>query len=696
VRTAPPITDPMKNWGAPPVRVKRNLQPRLYGSISAVRKAELAGRNERPLPAENYELFNPSTKEVVQHAKPIQPPTKPLSSAKSVDMSKPQKTSLSIAAHTKFSRGIPLTCPYWKEGGECPSEPQCFFLHEDNVRTASYGLYDQAEVEARQTGRFQYKFGFSGPQKVCEYWSRGGCTRPDDECWHAHWKTGLTAKPQLTCWFFARGSCRNSAENCSYLHQLREKVAPSPHGEQNMTCMRWVVGDCPFSASECPLLHTESRRESMPTKIKPNCKYWKRGCCRYTAEQCKYLHTKAAQIASAPTSKAPPSTLHNSSATINMYLGNPHSQPAQAGAIRDLDSNCDETRLEDEDPPQEFSAAPKASAKPIKTTCRLHFLGFAVEIMMELPHHISKIIAEEGGLSLKLNDWALAEHLESWAGLKKSKALADGPVVCNSKCPGLDTLKTHLRNHLTGGVVCLPSIIVVFFPGPMDDWKFLQPATRSQCQFYFHVAPSGNFVPPQADQVGAATTSYEYLSARLKMNSDEFFLWGGEIAARRRVFILANEAWAAEKDVITRYFRETNSDVLSNWHAFMSWKSTTITGPHLKGVLIIHPEFQLAQIQRIPGFRSVLFRSFNVFRIGTSLDTNEFVCEHLFAHGSCIYISNGMYEDHPEKALEVINGLEGVNRSRVAPNRTWRLAARPNLGTWLSELLSKDDGKTEK
>lgn len=689
------------------------MQPRLYGNISAIRRAELAARNERPLPSENYDLYNPSTKEVVQHAKPIELPTKPLSVAKIANVSKNWKTSQSIATHSKFPRSIPLTCPYWKEGAQCPSEPDCFFLHEDKTRTASYRLFEQAEEESQKTGGFQYRFGFSGPLKICEYWLRGGCTRPDDECWHAHWMSDLASKIQMTCWFFATAVCRRPAEKCSYLHEMTDKIAPPPHsvGEQKATCIPWEQGNCPFSASECPLLHQKSgktvtyTREYTASKVQQTCLYWKRGFCRLSAEQCKFLHMETDKVASPPTSQTILRNLNKATAANKIPLVNkPHTQPAQAVATRNHDFNPDETRFEEAYPPQETSTPTQALAKPAKpitvveTPCRLNFLGFVVEILMDLPTHVQKTLMEEGQLSLQLVDWALAEHLEFWAGLDKSKALADGPVVCKSVSVGLDALKTHLRMNLTGGVVCLPSIVIVFFPGPMDDWRFLQPSARSECQFYFHIALSGNFVRPTVSQLVGPTTSLEYLNTRLKMKPDDFFLCkNNEIATRRRVFILANEAWAAEKEILTRYFRESDAEVHSNWLAFKSSKTTgTITGQNLRGVIVIHPEFQLAEIQNIPEFREVLFRSFNLFRMGTSLDKKEFVCEWLFTHGSCIYISNEMYEDHPEDALNIIKGLVDQNKRRTVQERTWRLAARPKLGRWLSNLHSeKKDDKAE-
>ena len=98
---------------------------------------------------------------------------------------------------------------------------------------------------------------------------------------------------------------------------------------------------------------------------------------------------------------------------------------------------------------------------------------------------------------------------------------------------------------------------------------------------------------------------------------------------------------------------------------------------------------------RIPHFATILLRRFNVFQIGADLaDADElgvipFTCKQLFPRGQTVFITDAIFENHPDKALRIVLHIMERNAEKARGFETWRLYARPGVCEWLKELADE-------
>ena len=522
------------------------------------------------------------------------------------------------------------TCHYWANGNCKLSAQACKYLH---IRT---------EKVAAPPGRhLRTKSSTLKIQTPCHYWSRGFCKNSAEECNYLHATVDPTASPssgsafninqpgsehrassredwrsyhsdrdnrrmsepaprtskkiQVQCHFWARGRCKQSAEDCPYVHGARERAVIPADAKFQTTCRFWVRDRCPKSAEECEFLHdtinevapatgksnhrmSESSLKTPKTKVQELCRFWRKRNCKFSDEECDYLHGWLDDP--------------------NRIVEPPSNFTSTSKVIREIEAHPDRTQPVDLSQPV---------VNMVDMKCSLNFSGCSVEVVMTIPTAIHSIIAQHTQLSLNLESWALAEHLRQYGDLHLSEQLAAGPVICYGEGDKLTAFLDFLRDHLAGAVVTLPSISIVFFPSS-EDWAFLQPVEKSRAQFFFHISRAGDLLAPRQLRVGSGDTSYAYMSNKLSIHRNEFFKQS-EKKLRAQVFFLVPGSWSAEKEIITRYFRESGVVLIySNWGQFVDTS---------QGLLIVHPDFNLVHIQHVPRFSTILIGSFNVFRIGT-------------------------------------------------------------------------------
>jgi hypothetical protein len=635
------------------------------------------------------------------------------------------------------------TCYYWAKGRCRLSAEQCRFLHkltsevapdpnngsrrksESVITNTHIPILDTqvseipavettgAETLDRKTPTSQIPDKI---QETCFFWAGEGCVLTAEQCKFLHVKTDRMAampenyprrrrsKIQSTCQYWSKGFCRKSAEECGFLHGRTETTPLSnttggsqlgsdnyPPSEANprheyesyrsdgmnysnpepavntarkvqIQCHFWAKGYCRRSAEDCSYLHEYPKPQD--PQVKAVCRLWSKGQCRKSAVECSFLHEASDKAAFAMPNEIP--LFEQNTSVEPLISDNTPNSSNQDWSNVTLDS----------------IATAKSGVKLVDMKCSLNFSGFTTEVMMAVPENINATVAQQTQHSLNLDSWSLAEHLHHYGDLILSEALAAGPVICSTERDELVLFLDFLRDHLAGAVVTLPTFNIVFFPSSeSDEWKFLQPGGTSQ--FNFYIWKSNDLLTPRAVQAGSEDTSHAYISTKISLPRQEFFKQGGKLL-KKNVFVLVPDTWSSEKEILTRYFRESEVDLMcSKWQQFLDSS---------QGLLVIHPDFNLVRIQHIPEFFKILVSTYNVFRFGSDPDSQEFVCERLFENGHGVYVSNEMYQNDPATALKVIDGLLVENSRRPIGGRTWRLLARPGLKDWLLELCKSNGG----
>jgi hypothetical protein len=81
---------------------------------------------------------------------------------------------------------------------------------------------------------------------------------------------------------------------------------------------------------------------------------------------------------------------------------------------------------------------------------------------------------------------------------------------------------------------------------------------------------------------------------------------------------------------------------------------------------------------------------FNVWQLGYDRDRatkyphETYSCINLFPRGGVIFVSDDLFENHPYKALAVLDDFVKFKSKKLYP---WKLAGRPGLLEWLRSLL---------
>ncbi|KAH7392816.1 hypothetical protein BKA66DRAFT_456953 [Pyrenochaeta sp. MPI-SDFR-AT-0127] len=159
---------------------------------------------------------------------------------------------------------VPLVCPDWRLGNNCPNGPQkCHFMHRN--QDADGRNYPVGETSGWLPPKYRK------PPIMCLYWftSKAGCRKTDSDCPYAHRNTGLvpvsikapyelrkinpedrpvfekypyhssqpglsggdqtkTRPTDMTCWYWATSICRKAPEDCVFQHHDTGVIADPP------------------------------------------------------------------------------------------------------------------------------------------------------------------------------------------------------------------------------------------------------------------------------------------------------------------------------------------------------------------------------------------------------------------------------------------------------------------------------------
>jgi hypothetical protein len=261
----------------------------------------------------------------------------------------------------------------------------------------------------------------------------------------------------------------------------------------------------------------------------------------------------------------------------------------------------------------------------------------------------------------------------------------------------LDRLAEHLKRYKIGVIVSTPSVDFLITPAQKCSWTFLPSIIQNKSRWdmsslQYHVYSKGILPPVEKYQAeidwsdsilgnqlideGSNDSVVDYISSLFPLIGPwpyQFFSWPGKSELLpKEVHLIHCSGWGAERQLITLYFQAAGAKVYELYQDFRNQTKS--------GVIIFHQSFPVGKIRFIPGFSKILMKSYNIFQIGTSSETNEFELNHLFQTGNALLITPKLFEKDPKLATRIMLHIQHVNKKRQsASDWTWKLATREKM-----------------
>lgn len=590
-------------------------------------------RNEPPVPPERSVLIKP-TMDGVQI---VHTPSSPLELRPTINAVENQLQQSTAVQHeatqeSRFRASIPLVCPFFARG-RCGKGPSCFFLHSKATGhpEASSLIYDQAEAESKQCGKFEKKFGFYKNAKRCNHDFPPDRCFHGDECWFAHW----WPKKRITCHYYATtGGCRLSADNCPYLH--------------------FICDDIPVAPSPGPRISSSSNIVLPPTGPRARLNGLNEPGKEYESSN----NTHIGELAEGENVNEIPASRNRK---IGGVITSTSNQPIAGQTI----------------------------------SVELIVIGqMTMAATLKLQEHIaspfreSTLILESFLLTKILESFISMESLLGCGNVEIDPVSRSAAVLFAN---GLN----NVRAAAICRTPTLDIIFVPAGKNPLNSLPLIITGSTKKdlCPLHFYIFRRGvlrkNTEHSIASRLNlpavAQDSAFGYVNRLLPGGStwpDDFFAWKGAQAATlpKEVYLLPWGGWGKEKQLVTNYFRAFGANVHDNYHDFKTQSR--------KGVLILHQSFPLGMIRSLPKFNHFTLWSYNIFRMGTDSRTQKFQLERLFSTGCAILITPTLYERSPEAATKVIkrlfNRYNDRNFSKVF-ERSRKLARRERDGVDLDE-----------
>lgn len=591
---------------------------------------------------------------------------------------------------------FPFVCPHWAQTNppSCPKRSTCYFMHDldSGYQEASQELYRQAEAESKTRGRYCQKFGFFQPPKVCLSFKNGvDCPPGRDLCQFAHWFPKPTEPTKLskTCFFWLQPqSCRNP--NCKFLHYTHPDipVADPPASwraknskkhQDNLELIALLKRSSGKNDKAPQINNTGIANTEVNSNSQSN--LWSPPGARNDSFTFR--------TPSLNSTGAIPISQHNQRP---LQLSIPNVSPISESTLRTPSLSSIPSLVSTGASPttQQFDTA---EISPIHQNSAIT----KVRIFVTLPNRISargilrvpESFASDLTYSLNLESCVMASVAESWKGIMEPEFSSEG-ILFNEEMQ-FSLFAQHLEPHQVGVVVSTLSMDFLIIPTKSNAWSFLPPLTplpkTQNLGFYAYskgILPPVNIIHSNEEEITSLSIADQIdrlvIADRLPRPMEEepkkvnrFFYWLGR-GLPERVYIVPWDGWGAEKDLVTHYFREAGAEVLD-----LSFDQLNRPNDSY-GVILFHQTFLLSLMKDIPNFVSILGSKYNIFRIGTDVESNQFECTHLFASGKAVFIIPDLFEYQPQKCTLILDDLIQNAKSKKPHERASKLVGRENLG----------------
>jgi hypothetical protein len=286
-------------------------------------------------------------------------------------------------------------------------------------------------------------------------------------------------------------------------------------------------------------------------------------------------------------------------------------------------------------------------------------------------------------------------------GKKHNHEVDRGAIVPKGDSNSLaDVLANCGRLHSSGFLSLMDDFTLVIYSADADLWRFIEvegAASLPATSLRFRLLPPMQVLHQQRiiDQRASASAnpsppSTLVASMLLGVQAAEMIVEKEGKEADPALFVAWPSQHDAELEVLIKVFQDLKVKVYHSgkpgaWRYFRSrYKSCLI---------VVHPD---TRVWQIPGLFPLLEKgSTRVFSIGMQpafTDRNlSFSCQRLFPNGKATFITDDLFQHHPEQASAVIRALlYGIDKKAKEPGAARdKVVTRPGIKEWLLKLAEE-------
>ncbi|KAI8943475.1 hypothetical protein NX059_001479 [Plenodomus lindquistii] len=554
------------------------------------------------------------------------------------DMPRRTHTDDVTPLHHWEAEKIPQVCTEWRLSNNCKFGARaCRYMHRN--KDASGRDLPLADMSGHIPPKHRK------PPVTCRYWllDPEGCAKPDEECSYAHWNTGYVLSEDRTT---------------SEVIDPQRKPLYESGSKKQLTCPHWF--------------------------------YSRAGC--YRAEsKCVYAHRNTGLVADHKN--------HGSRTVIDLGL-----KPVHERAMNDI-----------------APSVMKSNVPASKITCYFWTRRICrnTEDSCKYQHRDTGIVAADPGKTQTCKFWAeggkcpnpRCKYQHNYMGEisgqrdNATPAFSGGSSRLSHESPPQDVLVEP--DQAFGDTTMPDATHAATLEGIASP-----PLTILQSP-QVDVQPSPLAPPPpttqnmiQADTV--CLTLKDNVERVCKLDFLDIFARndGSGLLDRRAFLLYHQEQHAEELELITRWLLMHHVEVGSTWHdgSWDHFKQHTLKGG--SGVIIAHPDFEY--FAELSGFGQLLQKQIRIWSVGMQdgieyhphLEISSLAPRHdrleIFPHGGFIYITDEVFEQKPQLALELVRQFsKKIAQLRllagpISPWHAvddacllWRLCVRPELTEYL-------------
>lgn len=563
--------------------------------------------------------------------------------------------------------------------------------------------------------------------KTCWDWRNGICNKPEGACWFAHFL--------ITCPFWKKyGWCKWSDNECQYVHgevdtppsvgQSADSTIAEPsrmqaHNDETAKASRQDV----FNGALAQMTVNQSRK--FLTKKDITCRFWYNGNCKKTEAQCQFAHRDTGHYAGRPGTGTILSNLDAIGPARNQepMAGGPAQSPSRRPSMMmPSEHDLGEPMMIDNGPgqiammsPGQISPASRRPSLPmpqvpiythdVVLAMKCGPAGFDLRAKLACSTYEDKSLLSE---HMGSQDRVEIQHMINVADLKH---YFGGALEHGSHLPSGNVLSERTQDSEVGqfaemckaqiscGIALSSEFTLLVYPAGTEEWKFLiRPGdtTSSQAALKFKLLPrltgeTSQHAGTTSDtslQAGTSTATAETVSYILDVDVDRL-LELREGQQDNRAFIMMPPDHMDELKLLTRALEGRGCRVASSVlpGAWDDW----LKSKHGSSLVVLHPDVPLWSV---PQLGKILHQSsYRVFSVGlnpalAALEQRppKIESQRLFPQGDVVFITDEVFLDYPQKALQVIEAIKEMNKSKPIGALRCKVAARPGVRTWLMNL----------
>lgn len=542
--------------------------------------------------------------------------------------------------------------------------------------------------------------------KTCWRWRNGVCNRHPNDCWFAHFF--------ITCDLWRQGLCPNDEKRCD--HEHREVENDTPTAPQ------------PIPPRQAPTQMSVYEARKIFKQKDITCRFWKDGHCNKTEDKCKFAHRDTGVYAGRPGSNVilqnppnfgpPPVPDQMAGVAAQSPLRTPSAMSpggrAQIAPMivddqsrRDVVMSPGQMSPASEQPLSSFQQSHGPAAFSHDIVLSVNCGGIEYEVKAKLAcatQRDESLLGERLGSQARLQMQKMinVSDLQHYFGnaLQESAQLPCGdikPEASNDNLVG--QLAEMCKAHVSCGVVMSSEFALLVFPTGTEEFKVLGQSSQgrnSKAALKFKMLSvlanearqeEGQRLVPSVP-VNATSAPAEAISALLDVDVDHL-LTIREGQKETRAFIMMPPSHTEEVKLLAKAFEGQQLKVRTSldpgaWDDLLKVR-------HSSTLIVLHPEVPLWSIRGLGGILYQL--SWRVFTVGlnpplAALEKRapKFECQRLFPMGDVVFITDDVFLDYPEKAIQVVHNINTMNHNKPPGALRCKVAARPGVRTWLMNL----------